>query len=69
MKSLKIAAVFFYVVLLLFAMANLFPKDNVPVMSQLQVESWKHKVSEAKSPARDRSEEKHSLKFFELLLD
>lgn len=40
MKRIKILAAFLYIVLILFAMANLFPKDNFTVMSFLRVENW-----------------------------
>jgi hypothetical protein len=41
MKRIKYLAAFLYIVLLLFAMANLFPREDVKIMSFLRVENWK----------------------------
>lgn len=44
MKRIKYLAAFLYIVLLLFAMANLFPREDVKVMSFLRVENWTAKA-------------------------
>lgn len=57
MKRIKYLAAFLYIVLLLFAMANLFPREDVKVMSFLRVENWTAKTVSDPAPVETSSSE------------